>query len=873
MSDQQFHIELIHRISNPNDIVNIKKQVSDYHDYLRESFAKQPINKIILGRAFYIDCLIRHLWKSLELEQYKDLSLIAVGGYGRGHLNLHSDIDLLILYKSSIKPEVKTLISQFITLLWDIGLDVGQSVRSIKETITLAKGDITIATNLLEARIVAGCDTTFAKLEKEIGHRRFWPSDKFFTEKRKEQRERHAKFNGTSYNLEPNIKENPGGLRDIQMIGWVAKKHFNVADGNDLVKKDFLQPQELLELQECRQFLWKIRCALHIVAKRSENRLLFEYQTDVAKLLNYGDEGKASVEKMMKEYFVVARRISELNQMLLQYFSEAILEPINPKRCQAINENYDLYNDLIVLKNPQALETPTGLLHLFHVIADNPQIKGLHSMTLRQLRMARRFYEHKEEQLAEHIECQLAFKQLIKHPNFFDSAWDLMHQHGIMAIYTHYWAHIVGLMQFDLFHAYTVDEHTHRLIKNIYRYTQFEFTNEFPRCSSICNDFPRMDLLYLAAIFHDICKGKNGDHSKLGAVAVREFMTQHGYAEIDIDLVAWLVDNHLEISVVSQRKDINDPQVINEFADLVEDEIRLNLLYALTLADIRATNKSLYNQWKASLMRELYTCTLKVLRTGQRQSLSQSQRIQQRKADTIELLENTQVSDQQFEQFWQSMGDEYHLRHKPAQIAWHCEQISASTDNQPIIKVHNDLHKGGTTVFVYCKDRPFLFSGIASNLAVKNFNVHAAMIFSSDQGMAVDSFIILEDDGTLVDNERSQDAIRAVENAINCGEDFVINERIPRKMKQFNVPTKVFWLDSDYHDRTLMELEALDTPGLLAKIGRVFLQNNVTLHSAKVATIGERAEDFFVLSDDEGNKLSDEQKRILSEQIKQELKL
>ncbi|WP_111980108.1 [protein-PII] uridylyltransferase [Algibacillus agarilyticus] len=873
MSDQQFHIELIHRISNINDIAAIKKQVSDYHAYLKESFNQQPINKIVLGRAFYIDCLIRHLWKEFELNDMKGLSLLAVGGYGRGHLNLESDIDLLILSRSALKTDTQQSISQFITLLWDIGLEVGQSVRTIKETISLAKGDITIATNLLEARVISGCDDTYERLDKEINHRRFWPSDKFFTAKVEEQKNRHSKFNDTSYNLEPNIKENPGGLRDIQMIGWVAKKHFKVSDGNELVKKNFLRPEELLELQDCRQFLWRMRCALHIVANRPENRLLFEYQPEVAALLNFGQDGKSSVEKMMKEYFTIVRRISELNQMLLQYFSQEIIESTNKKHCESIDENFELYEGLILVKDEKSIDSPLGLLNLFKVIADTPEVKGLHSTTLRQLRMTRRYYEHTKIELCDIPECRDFFKLLIKHPHFFDFSWDLMHKHGIMAIYTHEWEHIVGLMQFDLFHAYTVDEHTHRLIKNINRYTLDEFKDEFPRCSSICNEFPKLELLFLAAIFHDICKGRQGDHSTLGAIAVNNFMTLHDYKEHEIELVSWLVTYHLEISVVSQRKDINDPQVINEFADLVQHENNLNLLYALTLADIRATNKSLYNQWKASLMRELYTCTLKVLRTGKHQSLSQTSRIELRKADTLEILEDTNITTTQFDAIWDSMTDEYRLRHKPIQIAWHIEQIINAGDVTPLITVNNELHKGGTAVFVYCKDRPYLFAAISSYLAIKNFNVHSAMIFSSEQGMAVDTFIILEDNGSLATGERQNDAIIAVQNAISAGVDFIINERIPRKMKQFNVPTKIFWLESEYHDRTLMELEALDTPGLLAKIGKVFLDNHIMIHSAKVATIGEKAEDFFVLSDNEGNQLTNDIKQSLAEQIKEELKL
>nr|WP_217434907.1 [protein-PII] uridylyltransferase [Marinifaba aquimaris] len=846
--------------------------VNDYHQWLRDTFDEQPASKIVMGRAFYIDSLIRHLWRLYKLDQVKDLSLIAVGGYGRGHLNFHSDIDLLVLSKSSLKDEAKSNLSLFITLLWDIGLDIGSSVRTLKEANSLGKQDITIATNMLESRLITGCSKVFEKLTKAISHRSFWPSDKFFTAKYDEQKQRHEKFNGTSYNLEPNIKENPGGLRDIQMIGWIAKKHFKVADGNELVQEDFLLPEELLELQDCRKFLWRMRCALQMVANRSENRLLFEYQPDVAKMLGYG-QGKASVEKMMKEYFIMARRITELNEMLLQYFVEEILGSFNQRKSEQIDDDFDLYNGLLRINTTNAFDKPENILMMFLTVANTPDIKGLHSVTIRQLRIARRFFE-REEELCHIPECRQVFLQLIKHPEFFGQAWDMMHKYGIMAIYSHDWEHIVGLMQFDLFHAYTVDEHTHRLVKNIYRYTQPHYNHEFPRCSKICDEYPKMELLYLAAIFHDICKGRGGDHSELGAMAVRDFMNLHSFSGVDTELVSWLVESHLLISTVAQRKDIHDPEVIDEFVDTVQDESRLSLLYALTLADIRATNASLYNQWKASLMRDLFLNTQKVLRSGKSKGPSLPARIEQRQNDTLSDLMSSGFDKEAIYQLWQGFDNEYFVRYTPKQISWHCEHILNAEDDEPLILIDNQIHRGATTVFVYCADKPFLFSTIATLLDRKNFNVHSAEILSTTQGKAIDSFFILDNDDTLLTEQRFKDARDAVLEALDKGAPKdTFAGRIPRQIKQFHVPTKVYWLHNNDTSRTYMELEALDTPGLLSKIGRVFLDNKITIHTAKVSTIGERAEDFFIVSNQEGLALTETEKHSLSEQLKKELTL
>ena len=449
----------------------------------------------------------------LHLEHH--LALVAVGGYGRGQLQPHSDIDLLVLSKKSLSKKQQEHISQFITLLWDIGLDVGQSVRTIKETFQLAKQDVTIATNLVEARLLIGCEVTFEDLQEKLNSRGYWSSKDFFLAKYQEQKERHRKFKDTSYNLEPNVKESPGCLRDIQSIGWVAKKHFNATDGNDLVAHGYFNQQEFDELIECRESLWRIRFALHIVAGRSENRLLFDYQTDVATRLGYGDEGKASVERMMKAFFRTVRRISELNKMLMQRFSQDVLN-LNVKQHIKINTNFELLDGYIAPTRDNVFASPEAILQFLLLIADTPQIQDLHSDCLRQLRLARR--EFRQQYYVERAECRELFLELTQHPHFFALGWDIMHKHGILQAYIPQWDNIVGMMQFDLFHAYTVDEHTHRLVKNIYHYSQPE-NKEFPRCGNIVKNLDKPELLYIAAIYHDIGKGRNGDHSKLGAVA------------------------------------------------------------------------------------------------------------------------------------------------------------------------------------------------------------------------------------------------------------------------------------------------------------------------------------------------------------------
>lgn len=870
MSSQQFFISKIQAVNSLDKIVEVRKEVDSYHAWLQESFTNQPIAKLVLGRAFYIDNLIRRLWKILGLEGTKELTLAAVGGYGRGHLNLHSDIDLLILSKDALTPDAEQKVSALITALWDLGLDIGQSVRTLKETIDLGKEDITIATNLLEARLLIGDEKLFKSLTEKVNSKNFWPSIKFYQAKTQEQADRRAKFHDTSYNLEPNIKENPGCLRDIQNIGWIAKKHYKVFDGSQLVKANFMTDEELRELQDCREFLWHMRFALHMVAGRSENRLLFEHQPAIANLLGYGED-KQAVETMMKKFFVIVRRVGELNQVLLQYFADEYVTKFRPWKRRKVNQDFELANGLLKAKHEQVFDTPVQLLSLFKTIADLPNMTALHSSTLRQLRNARRKFESME--LCQIESCREIFLELIQHQKFFGLSWQLMHKHGVMAIYSHDWAHIVGLMQFDLFHSYTVDEHTNRLIRNIFRYTQSEFKDEFPRCTTICHNFAKLELLYIAAIYHDICKGKGGDHSELGAKAVREFCKLHGISETDTDLVAWLVEHHLYMSVITQRKDINDPQVIYDFCDRVQDETHLNLLYALTLADIRATNASLLNDWKASLLKQLYISTLNALRSGHEKPVAREIQIQERRESALQRLEKNGLDTVKAKEIWHSLPTDYFLRYSSKQIAWHTKALMHSTAEHLVVATHNEMHLGGTAIFIYTKDRPYLFAAICSSIGRKNFNIHDANIMNTDDGYALDTFIILEEDGNQVNKKRFKDIHDAIEEAARCVGEPSVPSRIPRQIKQFRVPTQINWVEHKSNKYSLMELEALDTPGLLVKIGRVFFENNITIHAAKVATIGERAEDFFTLTNNNGAPLTPVEKESITQQLREALQI
>lgn len=852
-------IAQIKLINSADNITGFKTCIANSYDWLNSEFARGDVTGLVTGRATFIDSLLRHLWRLVELNQQKHISLVAVGGYGRGQLQPYSDIDLLIVSSKTYSKSQQESISRFITLLWDIGLDLGQSVRTVKETFNHAKQDVTIATNLVEARLLTGCQATFDELQSKLQSRSYWSSKAFFLAKLEEQAQRHSKFKGTSYNLEPNIKESPGCLRDIQSIGWVAKKHFKVVDGTELIEKGYFNEQEFEELIECRNHLWRIRFALHLIAGRSENRLLFDFQTDVAVKLGYGDDGKASVERMMKAFFRTVRRISELNEMLMQRFSTDVLAA-KVKSCKMINVDFESLDGLIAPRHPEVFETPEDILSFLLLIADNPQIVGLHSNCLRQLRWARRKFH--SQYFAERAESRTLFMQLMRHPNFFAIAWDITHKHGIIQAYLPQWDHIVGMMQFDLFHAYTVDEHTHRLIKNVHHYGLAE-NKDFPRCGRIVKNLDKPELLYIAAIFHDIGKGRNGDHSKLGAIDVEHFCEAHQVEIKDAELIKWLVENHLLMSVIAQRRDIYDADVINEFAAQVRSHNNLNHLYVLTLADIRATNDNLWNDWKASLLRELYLLTQKALDNGLECKVAIQDRVDEHQTRAKAILIENGMNNTQIEQFWKRLSDDYFARFKPEQIAWHANVILAShpmTDDFLLVEANENTAKSGTELIVYGKMKKNMFAQIASVLDSRNVSIHDAQIMRTHDGYVFDSFIILEHNGDRIESTSRLNSLKkAVETQLTKpGQDHSNKRKMSRQMKQLDVPTKVRFYPG-HSNVTLVELEALDAPGLLAKIGELFVELEFNLHMAKISTIGERAEDLFIVSSKDNAQLTQNQ--------------
>jgi [protein-PII] uridylyltransferase len=860
----QFQAELALK-SSP--IGAFKKAIRRAHEVLDARFkAGREVRRLVEDRAWFADQILREAWDRLAWSEDAAIALLAVGGYGRGELHPYSDIDLLILLDSADHETFREPIERFLTLLWDIGLEVGQSVRSVDECAEEARVDLTVITNLMESRTIAGPERLRQRMLGVTSSEQMWPSKEFFLAKRKEQRARHAKYNDTEYNLEPNVKGSPGGLRDIQTILWVARRHFGTLNLHAMVGQGYLLESEYELLASSQDFLWKVRYALHMLAGRAEDRLLFDHQGQVAALLGFeGVDRKRTIEHFMQKYYRVVMAIAELSDLINQHFEEEILRAGEVSPAQPLNSRFQLRNGYIEAIHPKVFKrTPFAILEIFVVMAQHPEIEGVCADTIRLLRDHRHLID---DDFRADIRNTSLFIELFKCKEGIHRNLRRMNRYGILGRYLPEFGHIVGQMQHDLFHIYTVDAHTLNVIKHLRKLGKPGVAEKFPLASELVEKLPKPELIYLAGIYHDIGKGRGGDHSELGAVDAEAFCVRHQLPSWDSKLIVWLVQSHLVMSTTAQRKDLSDPQVIFDFARQVGDQTRLDYLYVLTVADINATNPSLWNSWRASLMRQLYTETKRALSRGLENPLDREEQIRLNQSAALEILVRGGTDPDHAEQLWAQLGDDYFLRHTADDVAWHTLAIiQHPNDGNPLVLIKETTQRefeGGTQIFIYAEDQHDFFAVTVAAMAQLNLNIHDARILTSTSQFTLDTYIVLEADGSSIgDNPARINKIRqGLIDALKNPDEYpnIIQRRVPRQLKHFAFAPQVTIHNDAHRPVTILELSAPDRPGLLARVGRIFLEFDLSIQNAKIATLGERVEDVFFVTDAHNQPLSDPQ--------------
>jgi len=853
----------LHRLDEAGDDEHLalyKDCLKHGNTLLTEKFTQDiSVPTLIQARSWLVDQVLRRAWSHFMGAAEDELALVAVGGYGRSELMPGSDIDLLVLLPDYDSNQFDQQITSLLTFLWDIGLEVGHSVRTINDCVEQSLADITVVTNIMEARLLAGTTDLYQRMQQRTAPSETWNSRDFFRVKREEQRNRYRKFHNTAYNLEPNIKEGPGGLRDIQMIAWVANRHFGTASLDELVERDFLTAEEYQTLIRGRDLLWSIRFALHALTGRGEDRLLFDYQRTLAKTLGFDDnENRLGVEAFMKQYYRTIMELSRLNEMLLQLFDEKILHPEGPGEPIVVNKRFQSCNGYIEAVNEHVFQRqPFALLEIFLLLEQHPELKGVRAGTIRAIREHRHLID---DDFRKDIRARSLFMEIIRQPHGITHELRRMNVYGILAAYLPVFENIVGLMQYDLFHIYTVDEHILTLVRNLRRFTVHEFALELPLCSHIIATIPKPELLYLAGLFHDIAKGRGGDHSELGGIAARDFCIQHDLSDYDTGLVKWLVEKHLLMSSTAQREDISDPVVVNRFAKVMKDTVHLDYLYLLTVADIRATNPEMWNNWKDALLKQLYYNTKNALQRGLQDPMERTEHIQQVQQEAAKRLgEHTPAMSD----LWDDLDSDYFLRHPAEQVAHHTRVLLDNTGNDILVDVQPLTERGGTEILILAPAVAGQFSRITAVLDQLGLNVVDAGISTTQDNKALDTFHVLEESGSPITGDLRLEEIKStLLNEINTEHrsTWHVSRRTPRQYKHFPIKTHLdFKLDS-LDQRTVMELITADRPGLLSLIGQAFADCNVSLLNAKIATLGSRAEDVFYITDQHNKPLTDDAK-------------
>jgi len=806
------------------------------------------VDALLHGLARAADHLLREVAESSGIT--RRATLIAVGGYGRGELFPHSDVDILILLKQAPNEADRATIENLVGLLWDLGLAPGHSVRTLEECHEEAARDVTVLTSMLESRLVAGSRRHFESFSRAVVD--VVDREAYHRAKLLEQQQRHTKYNETPYSLEPNVKESPGGLRDLHVVLWIARAAGYGTHWSELARRGLLTAAEANIIRLSERRVKEIRARLHLVTGRREDRLVFDVQNAVAQQAGFQPTAdKRASELLMQHYYRAAKVITQMNTAVLLNIEQRILHR-DDEPGVAIDATFVARSELLDIEDEAALaRDPNGILRAFLLKAQHQELKGMSPRLMRALWHARvtinGAYRRDPRNRATFIE-------LLKQPKGVLHELRRMNQLSVLGRYLPVFRRIVGQMQHDLFHAYTVDQHIIQVLRNLRRFSLAEHAHEYPLCSQLIADFDKPWLLYVAALFHDIAKGRGGDHSELGARDARRFCREHGLDRHDADLVAFLVKHHLTMSQVAQKQDLADEAVIRGFADAVKSERRLVALYLLTVADIRGTSPKVWNAWKGKLIEDLFRSTRRLLGGG---TVAASAVLEGRKQEALHILRLYGLSDDARNELWDQFDIVYFLRHSAQDIAWHTRSLFSRVNTaKPVVRARLARIGEGAEVLIYVKDQKDLFARVCGYFDSRNLSILDARIHTTRHGYALDTFLITDHGRGHHYRELLSQVEHELADWIGVQHELPIpvKGRMSRQSRHFPVAPGVHLLPDERGSLYLLTVTATDRVGLLYSIARVLAQHGINVHTAKVLTLGERAEDVFLIS---GAELSD----------------
>ncbi|GAB2542096.1 [protein-PII] uridylyltransferase [Rhodanobacter koreensis] len=795
-------------------------------------------------RGESVERVVAHVWVAC-LGDVGDTALFAVGGFGRGLLFPYSDVDLLALVEAAEPARLRAL-EQFFATLWDVGLKVGHAVRDPVQCRALAVQDASVFTSLLDARRLAGDPALDARLRAIVDDPALWPPREYLAARLAERDARHARYDDTAYNLEPNLKDGPGGLRTLDSLRWIGRRLAHADDLSAMVTEGLLDPAEQAALEQSEATLRRYRYALHLEAGRPEERLLFDYQRALATRLGFEDEHAKNlgVEQFMQGYYRAASQVERLGVQVAERFEE-MLEP--PGEAESVGTDFVRYGKRLAARDPQLfMRRPAALVEIFIARLDQPGVVGFSADTMRRIHQATAVHG---DALADDRDVLAVFLQLLRRGAPAVEALWRMNRHGLLAAILPAFGKVFGRMQYDLFHVYTVDEHTLRVLRNMARFADASAQREFPLGCEIWAGLPAPEVLLLAALFHDIAKGRGGDHSVLGEQDARVFCSRLGLAPGDVERVAWLVRWHLLMSTTAQRQDITDPEVVHRFAELVGNRERLGQLYLLTIADIIGTSPRLWNGWKDRLLSDLCIATRYAMRSDVELPRDIGVRVSECSEYALALLMNEGYAEADVVRVWADFPQLSFLRHRPEQIAWQTGAILRAGGAVPLVAVHPLSVRGSTELFVCTPDRDGLFATVTAMLDRLRFSVMESRVLSSPTGMALDTFLLLDAESQQpVSAARAEELQQRLQRALAQSGGVQPSKRgMSRHQKHFQMTPQISFHAAG--DRTQLALVGADRPGLLAAVAQVMLHTEVRVHDARIATFGERVEDFFQLTD------------------------